>query len=930
MKNSSLTLSDNITTEEGKEPPVEKIKSYTDINKKIVYYDKAKPAPTKKFKEQQLIGFTIDDNDILKTDDGLIFAFIDDNWKEYTDEKEALKDVSLNNAKERAIGQISTKAWLESIKPDNDLIKDFTYDVPANGVNPPTFANYYKYYGQRPGASYVEDEFFGVITNKFKHGSSVNPTERYKTYYNKMYIAKLGTVLRTLGVQFPPYNATSNLKSAGGEEEIIKAGPALVGEGLDYIATTAGTLFRLRPSTTPGFPAQIVFKLSEKKTERNKQIAEIEQWIKGKTEINGKTAATYLAQGGIFDEVALSIFQGLKQKASDKYDQQSKGGRLLRNANQEVLMYKRLEDVNTGNIRTTTYLNNQRAREEIEREQRERQQKDPENKDPEHKDPENKDPEHKDPEYKEPQAFQSFSEEDLNLTNDDATLGIRFADIEAINRTIDSYEQALRDAEQVYLMKDTEAINSIEEEEFLRQYARNYQGTMVSRLEGYFRYLKQKFMEKIGGIKINYPSISLDRLRQIFNNRFNKTVNDYEQKLEMQEIKDYGSFDEGEEDRFNDSVSVAPTSIASEYEPIMKTVGAGKQQIILEGNSTLKKIRMTLRKYIKTLIKLGVGSAIVAAILEALLKNPGTPEPFPPLPPGGDRRPPNIPDGPVPPGGGGTGGGGGLTPGGEPGLPIVPTGGSSGEATELEYYVDPAEAELFKIMYDNQKEEDRRWNEYSFVASGHGLGNVKNNALLRREALENMKRFKNTIKTVPTKIPFSTIKRSVKDDHNTTLETLQHSDYRAIHYIPVNQNSYNKEHWEDAFYNPSINNKKILWSNPNQNSTDSRYDRSIGFLTKNIENADITLYKKGFSDPTLKPVNEGEPNRPPFYFGLDKNITQEKEDEKFNNLYNTQKLYNKNFNFGDTYYQEYGDSLLNKNKKNPYRFINKYDLAKKK
>ena len=953
MKKSSLTLTDNINTTEPTttQEQTTELKSYSDINKNVVYYDKSEPPPQKRFKEQKLIGFTIDDNNIVKTDDGYIFALIDDNWKQYTNEKDALKDVSLSNAKEASTEQINTKAWLENIKPDDDLIKSFTYDVPAN-VSPPSFQNYYKYYGQRAGWDYAEDQIFGGITNKFKQKSSLNPSDRYKEFYKKMYIAKLGTALRRLGVEFPQ-NKGTNIKSGGGEEEIMKVGPGLVQGGIDYIATGASALFNLRDTGgAPGTPQQIVFISTndpEKIKERN---AALYNWILKGAKINNMTIQEYISAGGILDEFALERIAQIKERDKNKAFITEKE---LKDKAKRQKLLNGLEKLNESNkFMRDTYIKQQQDEEK--RQLTEDDAKREINNNNNYVEIEDKKDLTEDDMKKifdepieEKKSFEEKYGENIedqknnrgNLTEEDL--------VNIINNDVN--EDSLRRLYNIHLTEDERYflfdrvsynwlnVLSLQYGNPIREYIRllNNPGLSnsykIQSIKTYLRNrlntLKEKIMNRLSQLKL--PKIDIERAKQMINERLNKKEYDMEYGVEMGDFK-YEDIDDLDDDNYDnvsnysDISEISDVSLNSNAERVLNFLGYGRgdeQYIYYTPEQNIRRIKV--RKFVKMLLALGVSASTIIGFLQ-LLKKATAPEPFPPLPqppikPQPDK--PMPPDKPVPP----------PDKPVDPNKPVDPSiqpaptpasgTGDMGEGLERAYYIDPAEADLFAISQKQREKEDREWNEYSFVASGHGLGTVKNNPLLRREALDNMKRFKNNIRYIPKNIsPYQQYLAS-KDHEQFTRVNFKHNKNKEIHYIPDFQNSYGKEHYEDEFYNPYIKNKKILWTNPFQNSNNTLYDRATGILVPNIENPDVALFNKGISDPKYKDIKTGEINRPNGYYGLDKNKSEyfPNDDNKFKFVYP--------YIYGDTHFAEFGDALLKTMKKNPYSYISKYQLAKK-
>ena len=442
-------------------------------------------------------------------------------------------------------------------------------------------------------------------------------------------------------------------------------------------------------------------------------------------------------------------------------------------------------------------------------------------------------------------------------------------------------------------------------------------------------------------LKINLSQIQRNGLKEYLRRKFNARVDEMEL-LNFAAIEpvpdDYLTMNDA---NISDNISdisgsasdinnppVSEVSGISRYDPYLRVFGLSRRQVSLSFGADRQR-RTWARKLVRFLVTAGAAASAIYTLLDAL-KMFDSPEPFPPLPP------PKQPDKPVPP----------VNPPinpdkppinpDKPDIPVTPVTpvtptpavniDSTGEGLERVYSIDPAEEELFNISKKRAEEEDKMWNEYSFVASGHGLGTVRNNALLRHEALENMKRYTNTIKYAPEYISHEKAYISSKD-YNYKKVNMSHDENKNNHWIPIYQNTYGKEHYEDQYFNPYQKNKKVLFTNPYQNTNDTLYDRAVGTLTPNIENPDIALYEKGFSDPKYKQVIEGNVNRPGYYFGLNKKLDPINEP---NNKYNNNYISNTKFNYGDTYYEEFGTAILNRqNKINIYANINKYKLAKK-
>lgn len=917
---SSLTLTDNLQTTQPQQPnktPTSNTSSddsdyYSDLNDNVVYYDKSKPKPNRRFKEQILIGYTINNN-IIKTDDKRLYAFVNDDWKEYplSDEAQAIKDANLSIAKEESVNQVQVKAWLETIRADSDLLSEFMSmsKLPANVTS---FSESYKYYNK---AQEYSKAFL------LKRGFSLKESDMYKHFYRKMYAAKLGTVWRRLGHTYPP---VSNIALAGGGEELLKFIPIIAPTVLDIVATGAAYVglsqvvdyFDERtgkaPPPTPNFADNEGGRILR------------ERWIDGVVDgqvqmLNGLTLGEFIQQGGILDVPTM--------RALENRLQTTKTGELRKKSGSQRRFNKIWKDAKFNQLSRNDYIEKQKriaqtiidADNDINR-LRAMDLDEPIEVPPK---PEEKIVEEKkydaagnyvppDAPYKEPSFPSQGSGSDIKLEDVDmdklyneATSPLE--EDENINRGFNYFtENPETDVKQL--------MDSYIED------SRVFLTGRIQNLKSYLHDVREQYIEDtLRKIKTNLNQVTISRFRTYMRNRFNRRV----EEIEMQRMDEDFPEPPPEEEKIPDSGSDVGSDIG-ELEPILRIGGLGRRQVLATVGADRSR-RTIVRKLVKFLVAAGVAVSVIKNLLDAL-KFGDTPEPFPPLPPYNPDGPnkPVGPDGPIPVGPTGPTG---PTPAGPTG-PIPGVIGNAGEGVERMYAIDPSEAELFIMSQKQAEEDDRRWNEYSHVASGNGLGNVKTNPLLRLEALNNMRRFRNTIKRVPSSVSPLEVGLATKG-LQLDIQGLPKSN-KDVQFIPIYQNTYGKEDFEDEFYDPYIQGQKVIFTNPYANTSDKIHDRAIGILTRNIENPDIALYQQGGFNPKYKPVKEGEVTRPAFYFGLNKNVRDDVPDVKYNyyNIRNNKEEAASLFQFGDTFNEEYGDTIMKK-KKSLYANISKFHNVKK-
>ena len=168
-----------------------------------------------------------------------------------------------------------------------------------------------------------------------------------------------------------------------------------------------------------------------------------------------------------------------------------------------------------------------------------------------------------------------------------------------------------------------------------------------------------------------------------------------------------------------------------------------------------------------------------------------------------------------------------------------------GEGLARADMIDPAEAELFLSTKKEADAEQRRWEEYSIVQPGFGLGGPMVNGLQRHNLRQERKRFTNNFKTPkPYYVP------SIK-----TIEERADPRDQPI-FTPIYQNAFGAEKFDDSFKNTYQKGDRILFTNPYLTSNNQREWEN----PSSIYHPEYSLYYYN-SKPTLI----GETSKPAEY-----------------------------------------------------------------
>lgn len=123
-----------------------------------------------------------------------------------------------------------------------------------------------------------------------------------------------------------------------------------------------------------------------------------------------------------------------------------------------------------------------------------------------------------------------------------------------------------------------------------------------------------------------------------------------------------------------------------------------------------------------------------------------------------------------------------------------------GEGTERADFIDPDEQLLFLSTRAEEAAERRRWDEYSYVAPGFGLGGPRRNTLQRANLEMERKRYSHKLPPQKKVMP-----RPIE---------LRGSVSRQMPMIPIHENDYELVNFEDAYHNDYQEGRRIIWTDP--------------------------------------------------------------------------------------------------------------------
>lgn len=135
-----------------------------------------------------------------------------------------------------------------------------------------------------------------------------------------------------------------------------------------------------------------------------------------------------------------------------------------------------------------------------------------------------------------------------------------------------------------------------------------------------------------------------------------------------------------------------------------------------------------------------------------------------------------------------------------------------GEGTERVNFVDPAEADLFISADKERLAEQQRWEKYSLVSPGYGLGGPAVNSLQRANLSSERRRFTNCFRP-----PVSTHadRISARDDRYAVSRWAAQagpSYAERPRWKPVNQSSFGAVDFENAFFDQTRRSQQIMFT----------------------------------------------------------------------------------------------------------------------
>jgi hypothetical protein len=129
----------------------------------------------------------------------------------------------------------------------------------------------------------------------------------------------------------------------------------------------------------------------------------------------------------------------------------------------------------------------------------------------------------------------------------------------------------------------------------------------------------------------------------------------------------------------------------------------------------------------------------------------------------------------------------------------IDTSGLDGVGTERANVVDPAEVSLFISSSAEAKQEQKRFDQFSRVAPGNGLGSMKDNVLRQQNAISEARQFSHTLADAPRYNP--TLGRNYNSPvivpSLEAVENKNRGNSAQPYRINVMQNDFGKINWEE-------------------------------------------------------------------------------------------------------------------------------------
>jgi hypothetical protein len=186
-----------------------------------------------------------------------------------------------------------------------------------------------------------------------------------------------------------------------------------------------------------------------------------------------------------------------------------------------------------------------------------------------------------------------------------------------------------------------------------------------------------------------------------------------------------------------------------------------------------------------------------------------------------------------------------------------------GFGAERANFVDPDEQALFLRSKQQEAQEFKNWEHFSYVAPGFGLGGPQRNSLQRANMEAERRRFA-TVKMAPA--------RKQMKNRPLPVEMPGREDRRPV-MIPIYENDYGDIHYEDAYHNDYQDGRRIVWTDPYVDSgSRQQYHTGRSIYQPDLSGYDYAMEVNGPFG--RRAVDIGEVAKPAEYRYTDKRFYQ--------------------------------------------------------
>jgi hypothetical protein len=186
-----------------------------------------------------------------------------------------------------------------------------------------------------------------------------------------------------------------------------------------------------------------------------------------------------------------------------------------------------------------------------------------------------------------------------------------------------------------------------------------------------------------------------------------------------------------------------------------------------------------------------------------------------------------------------------------------------GEGMERANIVDPNEQQLFLQTRAQAKSAFKRWEDFSYVAPGFGLGGPQRNTLQRANADTDRRRFA-SVTMQPARQQMKNPSRPIE---------MAGPDYRQPLMINPNESDFGEVHYEDAYHNDYQSGRRIIWTDPYLDSGDRPAWNSARSVYQPDNSGYAYAQRAGMIDGR-HPVMIGEVAKPREYYGTNRRFYQ--------------------------------------------------------